>query len=362
MIILLKLFGDMDMFKNKTLFILGAGASVPYGFPTGAGLINEIIISIENDSAWMPKGSYDYSLIYMKNTMQENIYNIPDPNTRKLSSIKELTDFKSDLIKHRPTSIDSFVDFHPQHEKAAKLMIAYVLLFKEKKIFLEDYPDDWYSNFITDLLLGCENAYDFKEKNKHVKIATFNYDESFEYFFLKRVLLESSKFCQNIEDQKLIINFIRENVIHIHGQIHGIDKLTDNYGSHNRYDRSKKGNPVEISFVYLLKIFENIKLTHRKDKAVLKISDFEDIYIIGFSFDRDNLYKIGFPDNYNSYITERGEIKSINWLDFGGKMNALHEQFQEILKHKFKKPLRINRSIATRISDAYQNDFKVRLF
>lgn len=31
------------MIRRNTVFVLGAGASYPYGFPTGEGLVNEII-------------------------------------------------------------------------------------------------------------------------------------------------------------------------------------------------------------------------------------------------------------------------------------------------------------------------------
>lgn len=31
------------MIRRQTVFVLGAGASYPYGFPTGEGLVNEII-------------------------------------------------------------------------------------------------------------------------------------------------------------------------------------------------------------------------------------------------------------------------------------------------------------------------------
>lgn len=31
------------MIRRKTVFVLGAEASFPYGFPTGEGLVNEVI-------------------------------------------------------------------------------------------------------------------------------------------------------------------------------------------------------------------------------------------------------------------------------------------------------------------------------
>jgi hypothetical protein len=43
------------MFNEETLFILGAGASLPYGYPLGKDLINQIIDYIKNDFIYLPK-------------------------------------------------------------------------------------------------------------------------------------------------------------------------------------------------------------------------------------------------------------------------------------------------------------------
>jgi hypothetical protein len=42
------------MFKEKTLFILGAGTSAPYGYPLGKELIRNIIHSIRTDYLHLP--------------------------------------------------------------------------------------------------------------------------------------------------------------------------------------------------------------------------------------------------------------------------------------------------------------------
>ena len=42
------------MFNTKTTLILGAGASIPYGYPSGAELIKKIIENIEDDDIYIP--------------------------------------------------------------------------------------------------------------------------------------------------------------------------------------------------------------------------------------------------------------------------------------------------------------------
>src|SRR5579863_1391995 len=51
------------MFEKQTLLVLGAGASRPYGFPLGDGLIKEIISSIRNDIVLFPCASENRSAI-----------------------------------------------------------------------------------------------------------------------------------------------------------------------------------------------------------------------------------------------------------------------------------------------------------
>lgn len=42
------------MFSHDTLLILGAGASLNYGYPTGAELVKNIIDNIETDEIFFP--------------------------------------------------------------------------------------------------------------------------------------------------------------------------------------------------------------------------------------------------------------------------------------------------------------------
>ena len=41
------------MYNRKIVFILGAGASCSYGYPTGEGLIQDIIANIKNDEIFV---------------------------------------------------------------------------------------------------------------------------------------------------------------------------------------------------------------------------------------------------------------------------------------------------------------------
>lgn len=91
------------VFKVKTTLVLGAGASVGYGYPTGDGLIDCVIQQLSKEE------------------------NQQDENARRLQRLLSFYD---------PQSIDSFLN-HYKSERGlidfAKTEIAYCLLKSENK-------------------------------------------------------------------------------------------------------------------------------------------------------------------------------------------------------------------------------------
>lgn len=80
---------------SKTTFILGAGASLDYGYPLGSTLIEEI------------------------------------QNRLKVDNSSHAQAFLSDLVSHQPYSINSFLKDKPHYYEFAKKTIAEILMAKE---------------------------------------------------------------------------------------------------------------------------------------------------------------------------------------------------------------------------------------
>jgi hypothetical protein len=167
------------MFIDKTLFILGAGASYPYGFPLGKDLIKKIINSVRKDQVFFPYTEnnrnnvnqenhplelHDYKIFHgedkpdrclseirkslnMEGEIKKLIKAFTIPIARKsaegtryklankhdlvtvsLNSIEKLRHLADDLEEFDPVSIDSFLRGHREHEDAGKVMIIYCLL------------------------------------------------------------------------------------------------------------------------------------------------------------------------------------------------------------------------------------------
>jgi len=95
------------MIKNKTVLVLGAGASMPYGFPSGQGLV-DIICDSDNPS---------------KKLVAEGAVVAPN----------EVSSFVNALSEADPESIDVFLGNNPEFEKVGKAAIAATLLPRERE-------------------------------------------------------------------------------------------------------------------------------------------------------------------------------------------------------------------------------------
>lgn len=153
------------MIRRQTVFVLGAGASYPYGFPTGEGLVNEVI-----------------SLAGLDRTLDAFLYNgCVDLDVKR---------FARDLADSDSPSVDSFLEHQPDFLRIGKLAICLSLIPKERDDSLSRaYRQDastrgrmaWYQ------YLWNEMASPKGEFGRNcVSFVTLNYDRSLErYFFLR---------------------------------------------------------------------------------------------------------------------------------------------------------------------------------
>src|SRR3990167_846598 len=409
------------MFSEETLFILGAGASWYYGYPLGKDLIHSIIHTISSEHVYVPLTSeqrarvgFDasslndmrFSLHYISEQLKNiDVKNIPDgddqffqinPNhvlanmgqtgivptssmlaSVKMSQIEEFSALKNALKLFDPVSIDAFLNHHQSHALAGKVMIVYALLkCEDPAAFMMGYArkpkpwevsiskdvqdDNWYSYLLADIMAGCVNPDDIV--NNNLKIITFNYDMS-----LDCILHEKLSNVEMFKDDGIAKNYFDDLVLnkihHVYGKLYK-EASQDVYGLHQVKPSNQDARTNTIRLVQALNSSDQIKLindrllAHKDGFYKSLIEQAKKIIVIGFGFDRDNLDVLGFPsqpDGYNGMF----KGKELLYMDYDGRMRGLAEQFGYLTK-RF--DFRASRSAATRITDAYQNDFKIRLF
>jgi len=399
------------MFKEETLFILGAGASYPYGYPLGKELIQDIIHNIKHDEIYVPMSEshlrqhtanasshlmINFRLVELLDDLTSipidsfNNTGTPALNTLTvfnsksyaqipIKRIEEFHDLQEALTDFDPVSIDAFLSHHDRYALAGKIMIIYTLLKCEKKRYfsrlkkaephestqlIERTPDNWYSYLINDILSGCNAPQDIC--NNKLNIITFNYDVSLDYCLQKKLsnvgLLKGNKDAKDFI-QELTLSRIK----HVYGKIYN-DDPTMIYEEFSPKSNAVTQIKAEVSrnarrFLKAINSSELIKpiTPERKTEEPYKklIENAKNIYIIGFGFDRDNLNILGLPENESEYANLFMR-KKIKYMDFDGKMKSLADQFNSLkLRHQ---SLSITRSVANHITDAYQNDFKINLY
>jgi hypothetical protein len=165
------------MITRPTVLILGAGASIPYGFPSGPQLIDYILADIPDSASVNPAHT---------GPRRNNIFEL-------LGSIHEkdeVVHFRRALARSGKMSIDAFLESNPSSiREVGKSAIAAEILAAEEAIkTIQRNTEDWYRYFYTNVL-AC--SLDRLIYNK-LTIITYNYDRSLEYFLTQSFAADCS--------------------------------------------------------------------------------------------------------------------------------------------------------------------------
>lgn len=276
------------MITQQTVFILGAGASAPYGYPTGAGLKKLICYKTNKllDQFIPNRGAHDYSW------QKDHTAKIEVNSGRFIDQFRESPgDF-----------IDRFLEANaedPIIPETGRTLIALSILLAEKESkFLDEMSEksmdrDWYKelfNLMDEKSRGPEGYLEFK-KNK-VNFITFNYDRSLEYFLYNS--LRQTYGSIDLREHRPL-DLIPFKFIHVYGKIDNFPweepqgfEYRDEYGVRDIFD----------------KVCNNIKLIHERNDQFLNeikklVGEAKNIFFLGFGYDEDNMKALGWPENFN---------------------------------------------------------------
>jgi len=165
----------------RTVFVIGAGANVEIGMPSGDELKKEIVKKLDFKSTTDGGDNHLY-----------NVFVSAFGNHRRLSAIAET------IREALPfaISIDNFLDAHRNETDVVlggKLAIIVSILEAERKSSLYNFiyddfnniiQDTWYPLFLRKITEGCE-INEFIERLEDISFIIFNYDRCFEYYMPK---------------------------------------------------------------------------------------------------------------------------------------------------------------------------------
>ena len=150
------------MITRPTTLILGAGASQPFGFPTGSELRARIL-----------------GLTRLNDTDSKNLLSIFGFNQDQVMF------FCDSFRKSGKASIDSFLEHRQEFSRIGKYAIAVALISNEDENKLFDVRNlNWYQYLYSKITTDFFPT-DFLDLTRNrLSILTFNYDRSIEHYFL----------------------------------------------------------------------------------------------------------------------------------------------------------------------------------
>lgn len=265
------------MISNDTLFILGAGASAPYGYPKSSGdLKDDICLNFKADMDKLFK------------TSKGDYLDLLD------LFFKDADDFIEHFQSSRIRSIDIWLSHNSRYRDIGKLAIVNAIIKKEDKSQLrfegKDKSLDWFSMLFNEMMVDVALAHHFSYHG--VYFITFNYDRVFEH-----LLYESFKNTfSEVQPEKINEILSNTTIIHIYGCI---DDLPWKKGGY-KYGENYKLKYLDEARKRIKIVGENVADSPRpfRSQADLLLRSAKKIFFLGFGYDQQNLEILGIPQRF----------------------------------------------------------------
>lgn len=267
------------MITEPTVFVLGAGASAPYRYPTGKKLKEEIFVNFLND--------FDH--VFPAECIVES-WKAPKSVGRR-----EVPRFLERFAGSHVPSIDLFLAGHPDDlwlNRLGRLAIILRILTAENEHSMKGAKEDWCEFLLGKLRGGLITPDDFKSRfcENNVTIITFNYDRFLEQFLFDGL----QKSFGGIEPGTVKEQLDHIKIVHVFGQIASLPWQMEQSGVGIEYGRI-------IREVNVLLLSENLRIIYdgyqnpELEKARTKIAEATRIFFLGFGYAGENLKVLGLP-------------------------------------------------------------------
>jgi hypothetical protein len=255
------------MISQPTVFVLGAGANVPYGFSTGGGLIDKL------------RGV--------------------DPRERMGNAgeqirLTESRAFKVAMADNMLPSIDSMLEHRRDLVRVGKWLMATILYEQEAQARPRSFDEDWMALVFEKMSEGASTLSEFG--NNPVSFVTFNYDRYMEYRFIRGLVARYSV------DPRAAWAAISHMFVHLYGSLGQLPEQIE--------ENASGGIPLgapETEDAYTLGIAlasaENmITIIHDTDQppasfatALQKFQTARQCLFLGFGFGKKNVERLQMP-------------------------------------------------------------------
>ncbi len=261
------------MINEDTVFVLGAGASAPYGYPKSSGeLKDDICLNFKTDIS--------------------NLFEASKGDYLELDDLMEgADDFVERFQNSRIRSIDKWLSFNDSYRDIGKLAIVNAIVKRESKSSVmfegKDKSLDWFSVLFNEMMIDVAIPDHFYYRG--VYFITFNYDRVFEH-----LLYESFRYTFS-EVRLEEINRILSNItiIHVYGCIDDPPWRKGEY----KYGGSYRLKYLDDARKRIKTVGQSVATFSQRHRDILFRSA-RKIFFLGFGYDPQNLEILGIPQRF----------------------------------------------------------------
>lgn len=240
--------------KRKKAFIVGAGASLAYGYPSGASLRSQIL--------GITDGNHNCNLLQV------------GPSTLK--------NFQDAFRRSQLFSIDAFLGRRGEFSEVGKRCIAKILLECEERtdLFRVEPDDHWYRLLFNYLAREPWESL----KLEDFSVVTFNYDRSLEEYLLGALMSTYDRSRLEAEGKLQELK-----IVHVYGSISAAASEDANF---IRYGTGAHSHTIQIAAKRLKVIPESRSDSLELAAAREILINADSIAILGFGFDPTNVERL----------------------------------------------------------------------
>jgi len=284
------------MIDKRTVFVLGAGASCPYGYPSGSLLRKNICLS----------DNFKTTELYA---------NINREAKDRLS--QDIKTFISAFNRSHNQSIDFFINNNPKFAPTGKYIIAFEMLKSEQNSHFGEHAEvkqeesrtpspylsvkdnilrretfqggDWYFYLFNQLLRELPKKGGLPDFSDHrIFFITFNYDRSLEHFIYDSL---RNSFTEVSED-KIVQSLRKLKILHVYGQILPFKWQGQEQGVD--YQPPVDGPLLQRASSNIRTIYEE-----KQNPDLIEAQNFlkqaDEILFLGFGYAPENMEVLGLP-------------------------------------------------------------------
>lgn len=256
------------MINTPTLLILGAGASVPFRFPSGAALYAEIISELRKEDS---------------------------PRTAELRALGlspgGIVRFAKTLRLSGLNSVDAFLERRPTFMDVGKAAIAQALIPYERtdKLFpLDEDRSNWYKYLFQRMNTSFE---DFGQNR--VSVLTYNYDRSLEHFLFTAL----KSISEDKSNQECAEKLSEIPIIHLHGRLGRLPWQPESGAEQPLlYDADATPEQLRVSAESIKIIHEDIGEYPESVRVKQLLDEAERVYFLGFGYHHKNVQRLNLQE------------------------------------------------------------------